>query len=96
MKKLHSFCVAVSLLLSIGCPTHSFAGEADVQVAFSPDGGGEALALRTIQSVRQSIRLLAYSFTAAPVVRALIAAKRRGVDVAVTVDYRNNLTSSPP
>ena len=47
--------------------------------------------LATIQSARQSIRLLAYSFTAAPVVRALIAAKRRGVDVAVTVDHRNNI-----
>lgn len=63
----------------------------DVQVAFSPDGGAEQLVLQTIRSARQSIRVMAYSFTAPPVVRALLDAKRRGVDVAVTVDYHNNV-----
>jgi phosphatidylserine/phosphatidylglycerophosphate/cardiolipin synthase-like enzyme len=91
MKSFRSFCVAVALAACAVFPVSAFAGDADVQVAFSPDGGGEALVLSTIQSARISIRLLAYSFTAAPVVRALIAAKRRGVDVAVTVDYRNNI-----
>jgi phosphatidylserine/phosphatidylglycerophosphate/cardiolipin synthase-like enzyme len=63
----------------------------DVQVAFSPDGGAEQLVLQTIRSARQSIRVMAYSFTAPPVVRALLDAKRRGVDVAVTVDYHSNV-----
>ncbi|KGW18092.1 phospholipase D-like domain-containing protein [Burkholderia pseudomallei] len=62
-----------------------------VEVAFSPDGGAEALVLRTIGEARQSIRVLAYSFTAPAVTRALITAKRRGVDVAVSVDARSNL-----
>ncbi|MBM5588488.1 phospholipase D family protein [Burkholderia pseudomallei] len=62
-----------------------------VEVAFSPDGGAEALVLRTIGEARQSIRVLAYSFTAPAVTRALIAAKRRGIDVEVTVDARSNL-----
>ncbi|MBN3776632.1 phospholipase D family protein [Burkholderia sp. Ac-20345] len=61
-----------------------------VEVAFSPDGGAESLVLRTIGEARQSIRMLAYSFTAPAVTRALITAKRRGVDVAVTVDARSN------
>jgi len=91
MKSFRSFCAAIAIAACAIIPASAFAGDADVQVAFSPDGGGEALVLSTIQSARQSIRLLAYSFTAAPVVRALIAAKRRGVDVAVTVDYRNNI-----
>ena len=63
-------------------------------VAFSPDGGAEALVLKTIGSARTSIRLAAYSFTSPPVVRALLDAKRRGVDVAVVVDYKNNLSES--
>ncbi|MGF6637200.1 phospholipase D family protein [Paraburkholderia sp. MM6662-R1] len=63
----------------------------DVQVAFSPDGGAEQLVLQTIRSARQSIRVMAYSFTAPAVVRALLDAKRRGVDVEVTVDYHNNV-----
>lgn len=37
------------------------------------------------------IRLAGYSLTIAPVVRALVDAKKRGVDVAVAVDYKNNL-----
>ncbi|AMU04546.1 endonuclease (plasmid) [Burkholderia cenocepacia] len=61
-----------------------------VDVAFSPDGGAEPLVLRTIGEARQSIRVLAYSFTPPAVTRALLAAKRRGVDVAVTVDARSN------
>lgn len=64
---------------------------AGVEVGFSPDGSGEALVLRSINAARQSVRLAAYSFTAPPVVRALIDAKKRGVDVAVVVDYKNNL-----
>lgn len=70
-----------------------------VEVAFSPDGDGEALILKTIRSAKSSIRLAAYSFTSPPIVRALTDAKRRGVDVAVVVDYKNNLqetrTSAP-
>jgi phosphatidylserine/phosphatidylglycerophosphate/cardiolipin synthase-like enzyme len=64
---------------------------AAIQLAFSPHGGGEALVLSTIDSAIRSIRLMAYSFTSPLVVRALLAAKASGVDVAVTVDYRNNM-----
>lgn len=64
---------------------------ARVESAFSPDGGAESLVLRTIASARQSLRLAAYSFTSAEVVRALLDAKRRGLDVAVVVDAKNNL-----
>lgn len=65
---------------------------ARAEVAFSPDGGAEALVLRTIGTAKQSLRLAAYSFTSAEVVRALLGAKRRGVDVAVLVDQKNNLS----
>lgn len=65
---------------------------ATVEVGFSPSGSGESLVLRSIGSARQSIRLAAYSFTAAPVVRALIDAKKRGVDVAVVVDHKSNVS----
>jgi phosphatidylserine/phosphatidylglycerophosphate/cardiolipin synthase-like enzyme len=62
-----------------------------LDVGFSPDGSAERLVLDAIGSARRSIRLAAYSFTAAPVVRALIDAKRRGVDVAVLVDHKYNI-----
>ena len=67
-------------------------GTAQIETAFSPDGGSEALVVKVIQSARQTIRLAAYSFTSPAIVRALIDAKRRGVEVAVVVDYKNNIT----
>lgn len=61
------------------------------EVAFSPRQGGEGLVVRLISTAKTSIRLAAYSFTSPAVTRALIAAKKRGVDVAVLVDHKNNL-----
>ncbi len=84
-----AFSVPTALSLTTASSASAFT---DVQLAFSPHGGGEALVLRTIASARRSIRLLGYSFTSPTIVRALLDAKKsRNVDVAVTVDYRNNL-----
>jgi phosphatidylserine/phosphatidylglycerophosphate/cardiolipin synthase-like enzyme len=63
----------------------------EVEFAFSPKQGAERLVIEVIASARQELRVLAYSFTSAPVTAALIAARRRGVDVAVLVDQRSNL-----
>lgn len=66
--------------------------EAQIDTAFSPDGGGRALVVKVIHSARKTIRLSAYSFTSSVVAHALADAKCRGVDVAVVVDYTNNIT----
>ena len=63
----------------------------EIEVGFSPDEGAESLVLKVIDSAKKEIRLLGYSFTSAPVTRALVSAKHRGVDVAVIVDHKNNL-----
>jgi len=69
----------------------SFPGEGTVEVAFSPHEGAEQLVIKSIDSAQKSIRLLAYSFTNPNIVRALVRAKKRGVDVAIVVDYKNNI-----
>ncbi|AOJ68623.1 MULTISPECIES: phospholipase D family nuclease [Burkholderia] len=61
-----------------------------VEAAFSPDGGAETLVLKVIGAARASIRLAGYSFTSPKVVRALLDAHRRGVDVAIVVDNDGN------
>ncbi|VUD49274.1 unnamed protein product [Burkholderia pseudomallei] len=61
-----------------------------VEAAFSPDGGAEALVLKVIGTSRASLRLAGYSFTSPKVVRALLDAHRRGVDVAIVVDNDGN------
>jgi phosphatidylserine/phosphatidylglycerophosphate/cardiolipin synthase-like enzyme len=61
-----------------------------IESAFSPDEGSEALVLKVINSSDHSIRLAAYSFTSPSIVKALLAAKKRGVDVRVVVDEKGN------
>lgn len=71
-------------------PTGSAPSAGTVEYGFSPDAGAEKLVLKVIGSSKRQIRMLAYSLTSAPVVSALIAAKKRGVDVAVVADHRQN------
>ena len=52
-----------------------------VQAGFSPEGSALPLVLNTIDTARQSIRLMGYSFTSPEVVKSLVAAKQRGVDL---------------
>ena len=65
-----------------------------IEVAFSPEAGSEALVVKVIASARQSIRVAAYSFTSPAVVRALMDAKKRGVDVRVLIDDRGNRSAA--
>lgn len=85
-------CVAFAAAASASFAQAAAVEAPSVQVAFSPDAGAETLVLRSIESAHASIRLAAYSFTAPRVVKALVDAKRRGVDVAVVVDMKNNLS----
>jgi phosphatidylserine/phosphatidylglycerophosphate/cardiolipin synthase-like enzyme len=61
-----------------------------IESAFSPEAGSEQVVLKVINASQNSIRLAAYSFTSPAVVRALLAAKKRGVDVRVIVDEKGN------
>lgn len=62
-----------------------------VEIGFSPGQGSEKLILRVIESAKSEIRVLAYSYTSVPVTQALIAARHRGVDVAMIVDEKSNV-----
>ena len=61
-----------------------------IESAFSPEAGSEELVLKVINASEHRLRLAAYSFTSPPVVQALLAAKKRGVDVRVVVDEKGN------
>ena len=58
---------------------------ASAQVGFSPEGTAQQLVINVIGSAKDNIRMMAYSF-----MKALIAAKRRGVDVKIVVDENGN------
>lgn len=61
-----------------------------IQVGFSPEGSAHQLVIQTIGSAQNSIRMMAYSFTDPSVMQALIAAKKRGVDVQIVIDEDGN------
>lgn len=65
-----------------------------IQTAFSPERGALQLVLSTIGSARESIRMMGYSFTSPEVVRALVDAHRRGVDVKIVLDEKGNRKKS--
>lgn len=62
-----------------------------IEVAFSPSEGSEQLVIKVVDSARSELRILAYSFTSVPMVNALLRAKKRGVDVRLVADEKNNL-----
>jgi len=70
--------------------TVTLPAKGSVEVAFSPNGGCTAATTRFIGEARQSIRVAAYGLTSNPIGKALVDAKKRGVDVRVVVDREHN------
>lgn len=89
-RSIAAFALCATALLS-PCRATELPAAGTLEVAFSPDGDGQALVLRVIDSARSELRVLAYNFTSAKVARALIRARKRGVDVRVVVDHRLNV-----
>lgn len=56
------------------------------EVAFSPNRGSLSLILQEIENAESEILVAAYSFTSQPIVDALVAAHKRGVDVSIVVN----------
>ena len=61
-----------------------------VEVAFSPRGGCTEATVRFIGEAKASILMAAYGLTSNPIGKALLEAKKRGIDVRVVVDKEHN------
>lgn len=59
---------------------------ADIQVYFSPDGGCTAAVVDNLNSATNTVLVQAYSFTSAPIAKALVDAEKRGVKIQVILD----------
>jgi phosphatidylserine/phosphatidylglycerophosphate/cardiolipin synthase-like enzyme len=57
-----------------------------VQLAFTPWDNAEAMIVEAIRGAKRQILVQAFSFTSRALASALIAAKRRGLDVQVLAD----------
>ena len=67
--------------------------EATVSACFVPEQVCVDSVVAAISAAGSSIRVQAYGFTSAPILSALAAAKRRGLDVQVILDKSNDRTS---
>ena len=62
-----------------------------VQVGFAPWDNAEGMIVDAIREAKQQILVHAFSFTSRTIANALIAARRRGVDVRVMADREQTL-----
>ncbi len=67
-------------------PAPPIAAQGTIQVAFTPWDDAEGMILGAIAGARHQILVQAYSFTSRKLTGALVAARRRGVDVQLLAD----------
>ncbi len=59
---------------------------APTDVCFSPHGGCTKAVIRAIEGAKSEVLVQAYSFTSAPIAKALLDAHKRGIKVEVVLD----------
>ena len=72
--------ILLSLLLALNTVA------ADVQVFFSPNGGCTEAVVENLAKAKSTVLVQAFSFTSAPIAKALADAEKRGVKVQVILD----------
>lgn len=87
MRWLTVFLVCICVLLPCGCDnTFSSRPLPPIEVYFSPKGGCTEAIVGEINSAGSSILIQAYSFTSAPIAKAIVDAHKRGVHVEAILD----------
>ncbi len=72
-------------LLAVFLALNGWAAE-NIRVYFSPHGGCTAAVVEAVGQATNSVYVQAYSFTSAPIARAIVDAQKRGVKVFVILD----------
>lgn len=80
-----TFSFGLALLMVAGCTPPSSVPQG-IQVYFSPRGGATEAVVNALDRSTNSVLVQAYSFTSAPIAKALVDAHRRGVQVQVILD----------
>ena len=75
-----------SLLCFFLLTLSALADPADVSVFFSPNGGATEAVVKELGNAKSNVLIQAYSFTSAPIARAVVDAHKRGVDVQAILD----------
>ncbi len=83
---LSCWILYAATVLHVGVCYAHYLQDVSINVYFSPRGGAQEAILDAIENADQTIYVMAYSFTAEPIVQGLMEAHERGVDVIVIVD----------
>jgi phosphatidylserine/phosphatidylglycerophosphate/cardiolipin synthase-like enzyme len=84
-KTAAALAVGVLLILPLAQPVYA---QGTVIAGFSHTSpSAKDVALTAVNEAKKSLRIAAYQYTSADIIRAVIAAKQRGVDVAVILDH---------
>ena len=90
MSRLPLIAGLILFLLLPACGKRDFQSLPPVEVYFSPQGGCTGAVVEEINAAQTSILVQAYSFTSAPIAKALVDAHKRGVDVQATGTLRRD------
>jgi phosphatidylserine/phosphatidylglycerophosphate/cardiolipin synthase-like enzyme len=89
---LAAFPAVAQRAASPALPAPPITAYGTVQVAFSPWDDAEGLVIDVIAEAQRQVLVQAFSFTSRRIAAALIAARRRGVEVLVTADREQTAT----
>jgi phosphatidylserine/phosphatidylglycerophosphate/cardiolipin synthase-like enzyme len=79
--------ISIALILAINAHSAEITlNNAATQVYFSPNGGCTEAIVKEIGAAKREILVQAYSFTSAPIAKALVEAHKRGVRVEAILD----------
>jgi phosphatidylserine/phosphatidylglycerophosphate/cardiolipin synthase-like enzyme len=94
--KIKLFISALSLYISLASAS-TLSKDTDYEVCFTPGQNCTQLIVDKITEAKSAIKVQGYSFTSVPILQALVAANKRGVDVKVILDksqYKDNKYTS--
>lgn len=89
MRKRSAFPLLVLLsIFSIFSHAHAdqFKSTGTVDVYFSPDGGTTTAIVNKLNDAKSEILIQAYSFTSAPIAKALIEDRKRGIKIEAVIE----------
>lgn len=84
-----SVCMVLLIISLLASPIRAeelLLHEVPAKVYFSPRGGAQEAITQAIQESEQSVFVQAYSFTSAPIAKALIDAHARGIIIEAVLD----------
>lgn len=79
-------CLLLALISTAAYATDLVLNDVPAKVYFSPNGGCAQAIIDEINNAKTEILVQAYSFTSAPVAKALLEAHKRGVNVQAILD----------